>query len=83
MTAENSIAFGVKREPGEMLKTLPICTFSVSVSLRGRESLSTTSLDLGEPLDLKFKYGLSNELDARETVHAILFRSAREFTRRT
>ena len=37
MTAENSIAFGVKREPGEMLKTLPISILIIfSPPYRGR-----------------------------------------------
>jgi hypothetical protein len=43
VTGENSIAFGVKREPGEILKTLPISIRIVFGPLYGAEVLETES----------------------------------------
>jgi len=43
----------------------------------------TTGIELGCPLDLKFSYALSHELDAGEAVRASLFRPAVKFKRWT
>jgi hypothetical protein len=45
----------------------------------GANSNHEASIDLGDPLDLKFRYALSRELDTGEIVRAFLFRPAREF----
>lgn len=45
-------------------------------------SVQPMSPELGQPLDLKFKYALSGELDPGEAVQTRLFRPAREISRR-
>ncbi len=43
-----------------------------------RGSIGSERIDLGDPLDFKFRHALKNELASGETVRAVLFRPLRE-----
>jgi hypothetical protein len=72
VTAENSIAFGVKREPGEILKTLPISILIVFVPLTGPRSLRRKAELAGELVRLK---AWRPTLPARAVVRTDLLKS--------